>query len=353
VTSRAGDTSTAAQATGVQHLFVVSHNQWLCQAGGVDLDLGQVRAFVVVADVGNATRAAADLHLTQQALSKRIGRLEATVGVLFERTVTGMALTERGRAFLAPARDLLAAADSAVAVAQELPSQPLRVDVWGERHPVATLVRSFALTRPDLVVEYSARRSLPQALSALGRRELHLATGNLTGIDAPLPPGLTSTLVTSTAVAALLDIRHPLAGCAELSPDDLRRCRLWWPQAGSSAELSRFVDDYLTSHDLALATTGPNTADRDDLVRGVRADPTTVTFVDPGWPLDPGAGVRVVPIRPTPHYPWYVVWPRTAAHPVVPALVAHLRRSGRVPDPAAEAVWVPGSRQQSPGHREA
>jgi len=43
---------------------------------GVNLDLGQVKAFIAVADCRHFGRAANSLLITQQGLSHRIGRLE-------------------------------------------------------------------------------------------------------------------------------------------------------------------------------------------------------------------------------------------------------------------------------------
>jgi len=74
---------------------------------GVDLDLHQVRAFVVAADHGHFGRAADAMFLTQQALSKRIARLEDDIGVLFRRGPTGVTLTPAGARFLTLARNLL------------------------------------------------------------------------------------------------------------------------------------------------------------------------------------------------------------------------------------------------------
>jgi DNA-binding transcriptional LysR family regulator len=46
----------------------------------MDLDLGQVRAFVETVEHRHFGRAAADLYITQQSLSKRIQRLEDVLG---------------------------------------------------------------------------------------------------------------------------------------------------------------------------------------------------------------------------------------------------------------------------------
>jgi DNA-binding transcriptional LysR family regulator len=98
----------------------------------VDLDLAQVRAFVAVVDRRHFGRAAQDLNLTQQVLSKRVTRLEAGLGPLLERRRDGVALTAAGERFLPAARHMLEVADHAVAEVRQTPVAPLRVDVWGE-----------------------------------------------------------------------------------------------------------------------------------------------------------------------------------------------------------------------------
>ena len=96
---------------------------------GVDLDA--VRTFVAVADAGQFSEAAADLSITQQAVSKRIAALEKDLGVrLFTRTARGAQLTIDGHAFLPGARDLLQAEQRAAASVRP-GRRALRVDVIG------------------------------------------------------------------------------------------------------------------------------------------------------------------------------------------------------------------------------
>ena len=60
-------------------------------------ELGQLRAFVAVAEELNFTRAAPRLFLGQQAVSKSIGQLERELGVmLLERTTREVRLTPAG-----------------------------------------------------------------------------------------------------------------------------------------------------------------------------------------------------------------------------------------------------------------
>src|SRR3954462_13398859 len=120
------------RGSAVQQLSGTGDNSRLCDRVGVDLDLGQVRAFVAVVDDGQFGRAAAQLSLTQQALSKRVARLEAALGPLLERRRGGVALTPAGERFLPGARRMLEVADRAVADATQAPPRPLRVDVWGD-----------------------------------------------------------------------------------------------------------------------------------------------------------------------------------------------------------------------------
>src|SRR2546430_17314579 len=82
----------------------VDNQRLSIKAGGVDLDLAQVRAFVAAAEDLHFGRAAGRLFLTQQALSKRIARLERELGVaLFTRQARAGPLTDAGHPVLAPA----------------------------------------------------------------------------------------------------------------------------------------------------------------------------------------------------------------------------------------------------------
>ncbi|WP_206999923.1 LysR family transcriptional regulator [Trinickia mobilis] len=75
------------------------------------MDLILLRAFVTVARTGNLTRAAAQLHLTQPAVSLQIKNLQEALGVaLFSRTSHGLSLTRDGQALLPHAERALAAA---------------------------------------------------------------------------------------------------------------------------------------------------------------------------------------------------------------------------------------------------
>ena len=80
------------------------------------LDLDGVLAFVRVVDLGSFTRAAEALETSQAAISLRLKRLEDRLGQrLLDRTPRHVATTRKGELFLAAARRLLEAHESALA----------------------------------------------------------------------------------------------------------------------------------------------------------------------------------------------------------------------------------------------
>jgi DNA-binding transcriptional LysR family regulator len=306
----------------------------------VDLDLAQVRAFVAVVDHGHFGRAAESLNLTQQALSKRVARLERELGPLLERRRGGVELTAAGERFLPAARRMLEVADRAVADVRGTPAAPLRVDVWGELHPPARLVRAVAREQPELTVELSMRRDLVQAVGALERHELDLAFGNAANLDDELPGEMSAELVTTDPLAVLVNARGPLAARDHATPDDVARQRIWWPTAGSSPELRAFAEEYARSIGATLTTEGSNLG-LDALIERVAGDVDVVAPVAAAWPLTGHDGVRVVPLRPTPHYPWYAVWRTAVQHPSLPRLLRAVRRAAPTPELPAGATWLP------------
>jgi DNA-binding transcriptional LysR family regulator len=81
----------------------------------INYDLHDLHAFVAVAERASFRQAAADLFLSQSALSRRIEKLEEALGVkLFERTTRRVQLTNVGQAFLVNVRTALDGLEDAV-----------------------------------------------------------------------------------------------------------------------------------------------------------------------------------------------------------------------------------------------
>ncbi|MCU0490683.1 MAG: LysR family transcriptional regulator [Chloroflexaceae bacterium] len=78
------------------------------------MELRHLRYFEAVARLSHVTRAAAELHIAQPALSKQISQLEHELGVsLFDRVGRNVRLTESGEALLPHARAVLAQVEAA------------------------------------------------------------------------------------------------------------------------------------------------------------------------------------------------------------------------------------------------
>src|SRR2546423_3229235 len=77
------------------------------------MELRHLRYFVTVADAGTVSRAAAQLSLTQPALSRQIRDLESELGLpLFDRVGRRLHLTAEGENLLERTREILRAADA-------------------------------------------------------------------------------------------------------------------------------------------------------------------------------------------------------------------------------------------------
>ncbi len=87
----------------------------------VDVHTRKLRYFVVLAEKLNFSRAAAELRIAQQALSKQIRELEDAAGApLLRRTTRSVELTAAGEIFLAAAKQALSAIDVGAAAAQRV-----------------------------------------------------------------------------------------------------------------------------------------------------------------------------------------------------------------------------------------
>jgi len=96
------------------------------------MDIEDVRTFVVVAEAGSVSRAAAELHLTQPAVTRRLQRLEGAVGApLLDRRRRPASLTPVGRDALERCRRLLCMAGElrALAVDPKVPAGEARIGV--------------------------------------------------------------------------------------------------------------------------------------------------------------------------------------------------------------------------------
>jgi DNA-binding transcriptional LysR family regulator len=307
----------------------------------VDLDMARVRAFVVAADELHFGRAASRLFLSQQALSKRIARLEDELGVRLFRRGQHVELTEAGHRFLEPARQAIAAADSAAAAARAA-AGPLRIDVWGHLYGPMRTLGTLMDEAPGLTAEVSRSRDLPSVLSGLRRGETDAGFGRVHAVHGEAEAGFARRIVRLEPLDAVVSARHPLAASAQVRPCDLRESVLWAPAALSRLDfLSRFADEFGIASEQRSANLGLG-----HLLGQIGDDPRRFCLLpaDLGLPADPG--VRSIPVMsPTPLYAWSVIWPAHQEHATLATLLraaAHTGRLHRWLDFDPDRDWLPG-----------
>jgi DNA-binding transcriptional LysR family regulator len=187
------------------------------------MDLRQIVYVEAVARNANFTRAAAELHVAQPALSVAIRRIEAELGVrLFERTSRRVSLTPAGTAFLDRAarvsREVDALADEMREYAGGARGR-LRLSAWYHVEPdLVDFMRDFTAANP--LVEVSIQE-LPAAdtVAALRAGDIDLgAVIQFPGLD--LDDFERAALRTEPAVL-VVRTDDPLAGEESLNLADL------------------------------------------------------------------------------------------------------------------------------------
>lgn len=133
----------------------------------IDISLTDIRAFVIIAEQGNFTRAAEVLSCSRSQLSKQLNQLEAFLGVsLIIRTTRSQRLTEQGIVFLKQCQESFKQIDLSVATivdqAQQLQGH-ININcvggVIGEEW-VVKLINDFIKLHPEITIElgFSSQR---------------------------------------------------------------------------------------------------------------------------------------------------------------------------------------------------
>ncbi len=181
---------------------------------GRDLDLNLLRVFHVVAEQGSVTAAAAQLYLTQPAVSAALRRLTESIGApLFARQGRGLVLTNRGTRLLAEVgphlRALIDAALSPSAFDPRTSERTLRLGSSDatESWLVPPLLRVLEREAPSMrvIVVPVQFRTVAEALAS---RRVDLA---VTVAD-DLPSSVQRTILFRGGFVCLFDPRHARLG---------------------------------------------------------------------------------------------------------------------------------------------
>lgn len=303
-----------------------SHNYWLCwYALGVDVEV--VRTFVAAADAGQFQEAAVDLHVTQQAVSKRIAALERELGVsLFNRAARGSELTVDGQAFLPHARELLRTAVRAVESVQP-GTRALRVDVVHRRIAPAVALQEFYRSNKEVPLDVVTLGShTAEGAVAAVRDGLIDATFRAYDMSKRLPLGVEIGPTLNSALELLVGPAHPLANFKEVDLSQLGGHRIWVPGIIDGSEWAVFYAQLAKVFGLSIDALGPHFGD-EALMDQLSTSSNLATLVGDHdrylWPTQ--HDLRRIRIRnPTPVYPHSLIWLNTNPHPGLTALRAYL-----------------------------
>ncbi|MFB6988885.1 LysR family transcriptional regulator [Streptomyces sp. NPDC056230] len=306
------------------------------------MDLDTVRTFVAAADAGQFQEAAAELAVTQQAVSKRIAALERDLGVrLFTRTPRGAELTIDGQAFLPHAQELLRVADRAVASVRT-DRRPLRVDVINSRGAASGLLRGFHRAHPGIDLDVVMLFDIETAVATIRSGAIDASFRAVAAPGRPLPEDIESVRVLDEPLQLLTGPAHALARARSVPLTRLARHRIWMPGIVPGTEWAAYYDDLVAEFGLTIEATGPNFGS-DALLDTIADTPALATFMSEQtrliWPA--GHGLRRIPVTdPTPVYPHSLLWHRDNSHPALATLRAHLAATTARHD--AAGTWMPG-----------
>jgi DNA-binding transcriptional LysR family regulator len=284
--------------------------------------LADLEAFVAVAELASFRRAAESVHLSQPALSRRIGKLEGLLGVrLFDRTTRTVSLTTVGRDFAGKARSLLDELErSLLAMSEVAATQAGEVTV-------ACVPSAAYYFLPDVIRRYHERfprirvRMIDEAantvLAAVVRGEADFGLNFIGTQD----PDLDFQPIFKEPFVAACRRDHPLAGKRQVA----------WAELGAYdfMTVSKSSGNRLLI-DLALA----DVRERPRWFYEVRHVSTLLGLVEAGL------GVAAVPqlAMPAADHPTLASVP--LVEPVVTRTLGLIRRQGRSLSPAAQELYA-------------
>lgn len=284
-------------------------------------DLNDLQAFRAVADLGNFRKAAETVHLSQPAFSRRIDKLERSLGVrLLERTTRRVTLTAVGREFARKVGEMLDELDATLLGIQGVESSrmaevtiacvPSTVNYY-----VSQVIRRYHALAPRVRVKV-LDAGANEVLAAVARGEADFGLDFIGAQETELD---FKPLVEERFVAACRR-DHPLA----------KAKRVTWAQ--------------LADHDfISVGRSSGNRLLLDQALAGAGARPQAVFETQHVTTLlglvEAGLGVGAVPsmAMPGPEHPLLVSVP--LVEPEITRRIGLIRRRGRSLSPAAQQLY--------------
>lgn len=199
------------------------------------MDIANLQAFVVVADIASFSLAGEKLHLTQPAISKRISTLEGELNVrLFDRLGRKILLTEAGLTLLPRARRILEEMEDSRRALLNLSGQVAGTLILGTSHHIGLhrlppVLRAFTSRYPQVQLDMRFMGSEIVCETIVhGEVELGIVT-------LPLQPQhpIKTIPIWDDLLLPVINQGHPLTKLQRISPDQLGAYRAILPGKGT------------------------------------------------------------------------------------------------------------------------
>ncbi len=215
--------------------------------------LEELRAFCAAVDLGGIGRAAVRLHISQPAVSRRLGSLEELVGApLLERSPRGVTMTAAGERLYLHARRVLAEMEELTGMLSQ---------IRGSRETVHLAISHTAaeFLMPKALVTMRRQTSAPvEVLIANSRVVKHMVAageadvGVAACIGEETVPDLVDLALIEDEIAIAVPLGHPWARRTSISPQELLSSPL--VLRDPDAHTRQVIDTVLTEAGLGAPT---------------------------------------------------------------------------------------------------
>ena len=284
------------------------------------MELRQLRYFVTLAEELHFGRAAAREHIVQSALSQQVQRLERELGVrLLERSTHHVSLTPAGAAFLTEARQILAHANRAAAIARSAAAAAasLRVGIIDASYDsMPQILHEVQARYPGLVI-HQVEAGVPEQYQQLADGRLDVGIGRATHA----PSQVASYLFRHDPLGVLIPPGHRLAALDAIPVAVLAEEPLLLAEEARAPEFNQFTVEMCRA-------AGFTPTVHEGTVESIRAAAALVAqgrclYCVPSSCISALPGTTWRPLtEPASYYPWSVLWRATDTSDHVQAIVS-------------------------------
>lgn len=291
----------------------------------INFDFTDLNTFLVVADLGSFQRAAESLHVSQSAVTRRIQKLEDSLGItLFERTTRSLKLTLAARLFQDRAKAILENAEAAIIAVGDDATQ-----FEYHRNTIITIATIQTATHqilPQMIkafrdAGYTSRIRIMDlfandVVDAVSSGEADFGISFMGAQE----PGLDFTHFQDDHFVVAISPDNPLSDLDEIHWSDLHDQAVAIPWKGTG---NRMLIDNALSHSQAPL----------EWAYQVRHSATLLGLAESG------VGVSILPLSAIPQYEPARVIARPIVGPSITRVIGTVRRSKHSMSSAAEAFY--------------